>query len=62
MINLEDGLASCGRCTCGTKVGYIIHVGQKTYTIRWRDGDTTQLRPDLDEDYVEPEPRNDGWY
>lgn len=48
MIKLEDGLSLCGRCVCGNEVGYIVEVTSTTYTIRWRDGDTTQLRPDFD--------------
>ena len=63
MIELQDGLARGGRCNCGMKIGWISSIGNRTYTICWIDGETTtQLRPDLDEDYVEPEPRNDGWY
>jgi hypothetical protein len=49
MIHLEDGLSLCGRCVCGLEVGYIIRVDRETYTISWRDGETTQLRPDIDE-------------
>lgn len=51
MIELEDGLSLCGRCILGHAVGYIISVGQRTYSIRWLDGEiTTQLRPDCNED------------
>lgn len=55
MINLEEGLVSCGRVTCGLAVGYIVNVGQRTYRVRWLDGnETTMLRPDLnDEDRIE---------
>ncbi len=53
MIILEDGLARCGRCVWGMKVGYILGVEQRTYRIRWLDGEiTTQLRPDLDEEEI----------
>ena len=50
MILLEDGLVSCGRCILGLEVGHIIKVTPRTYTIKWRDGETTQLRPDLDDE------------
>lgn len=52
MITLEDGLSLCGRCVCGMQVGYIIQVDRRTYTIRWRDGDTTQLRPDAEDEEI----------
>ena len=53
MIELEDGLSLSGRCIWGMKVGYIAKVGQRTYTIRWMDGQfTTQIRPDWDEEEV----------
>lgn len=51
MITLEDGLVSCGRCVCGFQVGFIFRIERRTYSIRWLDGaETTQIRPDLDED------------
>ena len=55
MINLEEGLVSCGRVTCGLQAGYITAIGSKTYRVRWLDGnETTMLRPDLnDEDRIE---------
>jgi hypothetical protein len=49
MIELEEGLVLCGRCVCGLEVGYIIRVDRETYTISWRDGETTQLRPDFED-------------
>jgi hypothetical protein len=52
MITLEDGLSLCGRCVCGYEVGFITWVGPKTYRIKWRDGETTQARPDLEEDQI----------
>ncbi|HEX5508454.1 MAG TPA: hypothetical protein VFX37_08110 [Pseudolabrys sp.] len=56
MIELEDGLELCGRCVCGSAVGWIISVGQRTYRIKWMDGhETTQLRPDLDDEDVQEE-------
>lgn len=55
MINLEEGLVSCGRVTCANAVGYIVNVGLRTYRVRWLDGnESTMLRPDLDdEDQIE---------
>lgn len=54
MIQLEDGLSLCGRCTWGMNAGYIIEVTRRTYRVRWLDGEiTTQLRPDLDHDEIE---------
>lgn len=55
MINLEEGLVSCGRVTCGLQAGYITAIGSTTYRVRWLDGaETEQLRPDLkDEDQIE---------
>jgi hypothetical protein len=56
MINLEDGLSLCGRCTCGTHAGYIISIGRREYTIRWLDGAiTSQLRPDVEDDEQQAE-------
>jgi len=53
MITLEDGLSLSGRCIWGSNVGYITRVGQRTYSIRWLDGQvTTQLRPDVDDEPV----------
>jgi hypothetical protein len=54
MIELEDGLSLCGRCICGYNVGYIFKIEQRTYSIRWLDGEiTTQLRPDLKDDFLQ---------
>ncbi len=54
MIELEDGLSLCGRCIWGNAVGYIVHVGQKTYRVRWIDGNyTTQARPDLGDEEID---------
>ena len=51
MITLEDGLSLCGRCVLGYAVGYITRVGQRTYSIRWLDGQvTTLLRPDIEDE------------
>ena len=51
MITLEDGLSLCGRCVLGLNVGYILKVDQRTYTIRWLDGQvTTQIRPDIEDE------------
>lgn len=50
MIDLEEGLCINGRCTSGYEVGFISWVGQRTYRIKWRDGETEQLRPDLDDE------------
>ena len=50
MIELEDGLTLCGRCIWVSRVGYIVKVERRTYTIQWRDGYTTQLRPDLEDE------------
>jgi hypothetical protein len=51
MIKLEDGLTLSGRCILGMQVGYICKIEQRTYTIRWIDGEfTTQLRPDYEEE------------
>jgi hypothetical protein len=46
---LEDGISMCGRCVWGFEVGWIVAVTRDTFTISWRDGRTTHLRPD-DED------------
>ncbi len=76
MIKLEDGLSLCGRCVWGYEVGHIIDITSRTYTIRWRDGDTTLLRPDIDSEdevaddtMVKPDflfkharPSNDNFY
>lgn len=53
MLILEDGLTLCGRCVLGYETGHIIKVDQRTYTIKWRDGLTKQLRPDLDDEELE---------
>jgi hypothetical protein len=51
MIELEEGLSLCGRCTCGNWVGWITRVDHRTYTIGWMGGEyTTQLRPDLEDE------------
>ena len=52
MIQFDNGLSLCGRVTWGTNAGYITEIGQRTYRVRWLDGEfTTQLRPDIsDED------------
>jgi hypothetical protein len=46
---LEDGISMCGRCVWGFHVGYITDVTRDTFTISWRDGTTTHLRPDDEE-------------
>ena len=46
----EDGLSLNARVVCAMAVGFVTHIGQRTYTIRWLDGEmTTQLRPDISE-------------
>lgn len=51
MIQFDEGLVSCGRVTWGSNVGYIMHVGQRTYRVRWLDGaETEQLRPDIEDE------------
>jgi hypothetical protein len=53
MIEFDDGLVLCGRVTCGLIAGYIIRIDRETYRVRWLDGEeTTQARPDLDEDEI----------
>jgi hypothetical protein len=52
---LEDGVSMCGRCVWGSRVGYITKVTRDTYTISWRDGTTTHLRPDDEETDVQEE-------
>ena len=47
---LEDGISMCGRCVWGFHVGYITDVTRETFTISWRDGTTTHLRPDEEEE------------
>jgi hypothetical protein len=51
MIKLEDGLCLSGRCVWAMNVGWITHVGRRTYRVKWLGGEeTTQLRPDLDDE------------
>lgn len=51
MIQLHEGLVSCGFVTCGLQGGYITHVGLRTYRVRWLDGaETEQLRPDIEDE------------
>lgn len=48
-LTLEDGISISGRCVWGFAVGYITKVTRDTFTIGWRDGETTHLRPDDEE-------------
>jgi len=51
MIQFDEGLTLCGRVTWGNNAGYIIQITDRTYRVRWLDGEITeQLRPDLDEE------------
>lgn len=48
-LHLEEGICINGRCVWGMHVGFITRVDRDTYTIGWRDGETTLLRPDDEE-------------
>ena len=51
VIKFDEGLTLCGRVTWGTMAGYIIRIDRETYRVRWLDGEeTTQARPDLDDE------------
>ncbi|HMI55180.1 MAG TPA: hypothetical protein VK494_03235 [Gemmatimonadaceae bacterium] len=49
-LTLEDGICINGRCVWGFEVGYITRADRETFTIGWRDGETTLLRPDDEEE------------
>lgn len=49
-LHLEEGICINGRCVWGMHVGFITRVDRDTFTIGWRDGETTMLRPDDEEE------------
>lgn len=49
-LHLDEGICINGRCVWGFEVGFITRVDRDTFTIGWRDGETTLLRPDDEEE------------